>query len=298
MTKVILRPIITSDTQWAGVHKYKDWNYTDLGPYWTRSGRVYTGLSEKDAERLGKKLGRDLSPNSDFWDGNQFYVRTTGRDLILDLEDPLDELKYLFLKNHKRVKDSIFKHKASADFVLINQEEESRKTNVFNRLKREAIREFDKMTPDEMRKALRIFGKSAENLSPEVVENRLFEIVEGDPEGFVNKWVNNENKETQYLIERAISMNIIRKNKRQYTYGTDTIGFGLEDSIAYLNDPKNQDVRFAIQAGIEGKTPMDKPTPKIEHESLKEQPKTQLSLRPVEEVKKELRKDSSKKDKR
>jgi len=286
--KVTLRPLVTSDRAWAGVIKYKNC-YEDLAPYWTRSGNVYTGLTPEDATRLGEKLGLDLSLGSDYW--KDFFIRTTGKDLILDLEDALDELRYLFLKNHKRVKDSIFAHKATANFVLINQEEEAKKTNLFGKVKRQASSSFDKMTPEEMRKALRIFGKAAESLSPEVVENRLYEIVEGDPQGFLDKWTNNKNKETIYLIERAVSLNILRKNKRIYSYGTDTIGHGTEECVLYLDDPKNQDVRFALQMGVDGKAPIDKPSlPKVKQESLKDQPKQQLTLRPVAEVKEEISK--------
>lgn len=251
--KVILRPL--RQDSWSGIIKYKNC-YEDLSTYFTRSGSIYTGLTEGDAERLGKKLGLDLSPNSEFW--KNFYIRTADRDIIFETEDPSDELKYLFCKNHKRVKNSLFEHKATANFVLINQQEEAKKDNLFGRTKRAAIREFDKMSTDEMRKCLRLFGKASENLANDMVENRLFDIVEGDPQGFIDKWVNNSQRETQYIIERAVSMNIIRKNKRLYTYGSDTIGQGLEDAISYLNDPKNQDVKISIKQQIEGKGTLDK----------------------------------------
>ena len=271
MSKVILRPILTADTQWAGVKNYKNC-YEDIGPYLTRSGVTYHGsdaFSKEDRLRLGEKLNKDLSPGSDYWDS--FYIRTTGRDIILETEDPFDELRYLYCKNHRRVKDGIFSNKASANFVLINQDEESKKSNLFNRIKRKAMAAMDKMTTEEMRKALRIFGKSSENISAEVVENRLSDIVEGDPKGFLDKWVDNKSRDTQYLIERAISLNVIRKFKRVYSYGTDTIGHGLEETILFLDDPINQDVRFAIQNAIEGKSVIDKPeVPKVEVPSLKD----------------------------
>lgn len=263
--KVILRPL--RQDNWSGIIKYKNC-YEDLSPYFTRSGSIYTGLIKANETRLGEELGLDLSKGSEFW--NTFYIRTADRDIILETEDPMDELKYLFLKSHKRVKNSLFEHKATANFVLINQNEEAKKDNLFGRLKRQAIREFDKMTTEEMKKALRLFGKSAENLNSEVAENRLFEIVEGDPSGFIEKWVNNKERETQYMIERAISMNVIRKNKRLYTYGTDTIGHGLEEAIAYLNDPKNQDLKISIKQQIEGKSSLDKVTKENIIEEVKE----------------------------
>ena len=292
--KVTLRPIVTSMTRWAGVKNYKNC-YEEIGPYYTRSGSPYSGmLSEEDRVRIGEKLGKDLSLGSNEW--HAFFIKTTGKDIIFDLEDPFDELRYLFCKGHKRVKESIFAHKATANFVLMNPEEESKKTNLFNKLKRNASSSFDKMTPEEMRKALRIFGKSAENLSPEVVENKLYDIVEGDPQGFLNKWTNNKTRETQFLVERSVSLNLIRKNKRHYTYGTDTIGHGLEEVIVYLDDPKNQDVRFILQNGIQGKGIIDKPIPEVKVEGLKSQPKQQLSMKPVAEVKEELQKRTKKDD--
>jgi len=291
--KVILRPLVTADASWAGVKNYKNC-YEDIGVYFTRHGQRYNGtLTDEDRERLGKKLGKDLSPGSDFWEG--FFIRTNGKDIILETEEPMDELKYLYLRGHKKVKDSIFTHKATANFVLVNQEEESKKTNLFNRVKRQAGREFDKMTTEEMRKALRIFGKSSEQLAPDVIENRLYEIVEGDPQGFLEKWANNKSRDTQYLVERAVSLNIIRKNKRLYTYGTDTIGHGLLDTVAYLEDPKNQDVLFAIQQGVEGKGTIDKEPIKREPLVVEEKGKHQLSMKPVAEVKEELAKSSKKK---
>jgi hypothetical protein len=60
------------------------------------------------------------------------------------------------------------------------------------------------------------------------------------------KWVNNPNKETQFLIENALSKNILRRNRTQYFYGTEMIGNGIDDAIAYLNDKKNQDIKMSI----------------------------------------------------
>lgn len=247
--KVILRPLVTD--YWSGVKKFRNC-HEDIGSYFTRSGRLYTGLTDTDSERLGTKLNLDLNANSDFW--KTFFIRTSGKDIYLETEDSMDELKYLFLKSHKRVKNSMFEHKATANFVLINEHEEARKSNVHNKAKRQAIRELDRMSSEDHKKALRIYGKRGENLTAEMAENKLFEIVEGDPQGFIDKWINNQSRETQYLIERAVGENIIRRNKRQYSYGTETIGYGIEDAILYLEDPKNQELRMTIISEIKAKS--------------------------------------------
>ena len=245
---VTLRPL-TKDA-WAGIIKYKNC-HEDLAPYFTRSGRIYTGLTPEDEIRLGEQLGLDLKTGSDYW--KMFHVRTSGKDIYLHLDEPFDELKYLFLKNHKRVANGLADRKATANFVLINQEVEAEETNKLNRAKRRALKELDKMTYNDIKQCLRLFGHNADNMNAEVAEAKLTEIVEGNPDKFIEKWINNQTKDTEYLIKQAVSKNILRKNKTVYKFGTDIIGYTLEDSIIYLDNPLNQDVKIAIMRDIEVK---------------------------------------------
>ena len=79
--EVIVR--ITRVNPWTGLTKWPT-TYDYVGPYWTRSGNIYTGLSEEDARRLEKALGKaegDLAPTSDFW--TTFAVKIGKRDLII-----------------------------------------------------------------------------------------------------------------------------------------------------------------------------------------------------------------------
>lgn len=245
---IILRPIKRDN--WSGQYKYRNC-YEDIKSYLTRSGSLYTGLTKDEAKRLGEELGYDLGPNSEFW--ANFFIRTFGKDLYLNLEDPLDELKHLFLKSHKRVKNSLLERKATANFVLINKGEEAKRTNVINRIRREAMREFDNMNIEDIRKCLRLFGHNADKLSNEVAENRMFEIVEGDPQSFLKRWVHNESRETEALLQRAISRNIIRRNKNIYKYGSETIGHSVIETVDFIDEPKNQDIKIAIIKQLEGK---------------------------------------------
>ena len=243
---IILRP--TGKDAWAGIFKYRGCNEY-IGPTFTRTGRLYTGLTKEDEIRLGEKLGFSLNQTSpegkEFWES--FSIRTSGKDVYLYVDDdPMDELKWLYLKGHKNVMNGVNDRKPGARFMLINQEEEAVESNKFNRIKRRAIIEFNKLTTEEMRKVLRIFGHNAENMTPEVVENKLMEIVEGNPEKFLDNWVDNSSKDTDYLIKTAISKNILRKNKTIYKYGTDVIGYTLEDAISYLDNPEHSDIKLAI----------------------------------------------------
>ena len=264
---------------WAGITKYKNCKEY-IGPYWTRSGNRYTGLTEEDARRLEKAIGYEeghLAPTSPYW--VTFSVQLGAKPVILHTENPFDELRYLFLKNHKRVANGIANTRPTHVYVLVNQDDvdartveisrnflnrkktirlvnqeyEAEESNRINKKKREAFTEFGKMSIEEMRKCLRLYGKKSDNISNELVESKLFELIEADPDKYFLLWVNNKNKDTQYIIEAAISKNVMRKSKNVYYYGTDVIGRSLEDAIATLKEPKNQDIRMAILQEIESK---------------------------------------------
>ena len=292
--RVILRPI--SPRSWSGLKKGGKYRncYEDIGPYWTRSGRRYTGLTGADEKRLGERLGLDLTAGSEFW--KNFGIRTFGKDLYLETEDAMDELRWLFLKGHKRVKESLSEQKATANFVLLNKDEEAKKSNLYNKIRREAMKEFDKLTPDDMRKCLRLYGHNGDHMSNEVAENRLFDIVEGNPQAFLDRWVNNERRETEVLIERAISKNIIRRNKNVYRYGTETIGHSLLDTAAFLDDPKNQDIKITLLKQIEAKEEMEIPVEDDVHEAVPTEKKTSsVEVEQLAELKNESRVKNAKK---
>jgi hypothetical protein len=239
--KVVVKYLNTN--AWSGIRQYKNCN-TSLASYFTRTGRLYTGLTEEDEERLGKRLRIDLSSNSPFW--ITFHIKMNGKDLILETEDPYDELRYLFLKNHKRVANGMLDKKATANFIIINEEEEAVESNKLGQTKRKALKEFDKMTVSEMRKCLRLYGHRADDMSNETVEFKLSTLVEEDPTKFLATWVMNTNKDTEFLIQEAISKNVIRKTKNVYKYGTDVIGHGLEETVAYIDSPEQADLKLAI----------------------------------------------------
>ena len=95
----------TSRDSWSGVKRYSNCSIY-LSPYFTRSGSIYTGLTREDEERLEKALRvESLAPGSDYW--THFFVRVGGDDVIIDTSTPEGELKYLFLKNHKRVANGL-----------------------------------------------------------------------------------------------------------------------------------------------------------------------------------------------
>jgi len=231
---------------WAGLVKYKAC-FDYIAPYFTRSGSIYTGLTPEDERYYEKALGYPeghLAKTSPFW--STFSVKLGSRGLILDDSIPRQEMIIKFLSGHKRVATSLDKMTAGKDYLLINKEAEAIEANKINKLRRDAIKEFDKLSLEQMRKCLRLFGVKADRMSNELVESTLFNFVDKQPKRFFQKWVDNKSKETEFILEEAIAKGVIRKDKTHYFYGSDMFADTLEDAIAYLDDKKNQDLKLSI----------------------------------------------------
>lgn len=244
---------IKKKNPWAGLIKYKSC-FDYIAPYFTRSGSIYTGLTPEEERRFEKELGYTegtLSKESDFW--KTFVVKVGARGLLLDDQYPRQEMIIKFLSNHKRVATSLNKLDAGKDYLLINRQAEAIEQNRINKLRRDAIKEFDKLSLDQMRKCLRILGIKSDNLSNELVESTLFNMVDKNPKSFFNKWVNNKQKETEFLLEDAIAKGIIRKDRTQYYYGSELIADSQQDAISYLDAKKNQDLKLSITNQISNK---------------------------------------------
>lgn len=244
---------IKKKNPWAGLIKYKSC-YDYIAPYFTRSGSIYTGLTPEDEQLFEKQLGYaegTLAKSSDFW--KTFCVKIGSRSMLLDDQFPRQAMIIKFLSGHKRVATSLDKLDAGKDYLLINRQAEAIEQNKLNKLRRDAIKEFDKLSLDQMRKCLRIFGVKSDNLSNELVESTLFNIVDKQPKKFFTKWVDNKAKETEFILESAIAKGIIRKDKTQYYYGSDMFADTLDAAIAYLDSKKNQDLKLSIINQIENK---------------------------------------------
>lgn len=238
---------------WAGLVKYKSC-FDYISPYFTRSGSIYTGLTPEDEKYYEKALGYPeghLSKSSEFW--NTFCVKVGSRTVLLDDAIPRQAMLIKFLSGHKRVATSLDKMDAGKDYLLINREAEAIEANKINKLRRDAIREFDKLTLEQMRKCLRILGVKADTMSNELVESTLFSMVDKNPKQFFTKWVDNKSKETEFLLESAIAKGVIRKDRTQYYYGTELFADSLQDAVAYLDAKKNQDLKLSIINQVENK---------------------------------------------
>ena len=216
------------------------------------TGVLQTGLTEEDERRLEKKMNMSTGTlsryNKDYW--TMFRVDVPKEGQILDLAFPEDELKYLVLKAHQRVANSEMERFDSpfAEYVMTSEEQEAKVVNKKSKLKRKAYKVFSAMSTTEMKDVLKVLGKRAgDDSSVDFVESQLDKIVTDDPQNFLNT-VEDPTFTMRAFIDDCISSRVLVKNGTKYQLpGGDVVGYALEQTIEYLQNPSNQEVYLDLK---------------------------------------------------
>ena len=220
------------------------------------SGVLKTGLTEKDEQRLEKIMhmasGTLSKYNKDYW--TMFRVDVPKDGLILDLSLPEDELKYLVLQAHQRVANSEMERFDSpfAEYIMTSEEQEAKVVNKKSKLKRKAYKVFSAMSTTEMKDVLKVMGKRAgDDSSVDFIESQLDKIVTDNPQAFITT-VEDPTFKMRAFIDDCISSRVLVKSGTKYQLpGGDTVGYTLEQTIEYLQNPDNQEVYLDLKGKLD-----------------------------------------------
>lgn len=246
---------LVNNNRWAGLIKYPE-RYYDICPYMKKNRTLYTGFDESDEKdraelkKFEKSLHTELNNASEFWE--TFFIRLTADDLILDPgEYDYDALRLRWLRNHKDAQLSPRKPKANAIFIIVDEVEEAKATNDRSRIKTQAFSELNKMTTDEKRDCLRLYGYNYDNVSNEVVEARMFELVDDNAARYVRTWVDDTIKYTKVLVERALSKGVLTKKGKSIYFGGTPLGSNVEEAALELEKDTNVATKAGVKKGLE-----------------------------------------------
>lgn len=238
------------------------------------SGLYVNVLTNAEKAFLEKVMGYEHNKLSihrkvdNYWnDGENEAARVTltKQDTILDLSNPSDYIKYKILLANK---DAIAPNlqtltdypKATYQFVLINQGDETKaaKRNMSNTQR--CYKEFGKIEDDK--ETLRLIvetltGKpTASNVSLDFLQTKANELIQGDSKMFLSV-ITDELLQTKVLIKRAVEAGLIAQRANQFYYretNTPLCEYNEEATMTnaakYLNQPKHQDILFALQAKL------------------------------------------------
>jgi len=281
----------------TGVFKY---------PYKELDGKYRTGLdpdagyirriqdpTEKELEiervtelrdKLQQKLGDiDLGPRAKFWN----YALSTGAndslhvqpvklldgDNLFDLNQPLQELAFAWLRVHPTVASSYQawergEFPADTQFYVVNDDIENAIVYKKKQLINKAIIKFDSMTPEKKKKVARLLGLPVtDETKEEVVYNQVdnmlkqSEMKSGNFKGLNPVEVFNrfaDMKENllhiKDLVKQAIQHSIYRvKPNGRVFEGEYEIAKEEEELIKFLADEDNQDELLVLEGKLKTK---------------------------------------------
>lgn len=235
-----------------------------------QSGKYVNVLTNDEKEFLEETMGLEVNALSiykkenNYWDN--FKIRLTKHDTVLDLSYPDDYIKYkVLLANEDMIAKSITelqdKPKVTYQFVLVEEGEEVDRAQQDMSYTMRAYMKFGELKEDkDTLKTMYelIDGRPLTNNSKLVfIQTKINEIIQRDPKMFVSV-AEDPLLSYKVLIKKALQYKLI-VNRANYLYLKEDGSPLCEDnqeptlSIAarYLSLPKNQELKFSLEGKIE-----------------------------------------------
>lgn len=261
--KVIITPI-TKENEWHSLHEINlsrmpNTFETIRAFYNAEKGHYDTGLTQEQIERLAVALKTDLTPNYDneFW-ATELKIKIGNDGIVLDPNNPLDEVKIAVAKANKFIANSVKELKnglwPDAKFVIKNEKEEAEVEEATINTKIEAAKIFDKLTPIKRKQLLKLYGRAASNVTDSFVTAKLYEEMEKNPKDFIKRSsMDAKELDIRSTLFDLENLGIIVNKGGQLTYNDDILGYDREDAVANLLKPKAQELVLALKDKIEAK---------------------------------------------
>lgn len=233
-----------------------------------RSGQLQNVLTDDEKDYLEQVLGLPDNGLSVYRQENNYwmdlYVRLEKTETRLNLSDPNDYIKYKVLLANKNLVCPDLKTlqespKATYEYVIIADGEESKASMSRLNARKEAYKEYGKIEGDK--DVLRLIVESmtarpvASSTKIEQLAEQIDTLIENDAKTFL-AIVQDPLLKTKVLIRNGIEAGVIADrggmlymradNHPLCNQGDPTLSVAAE----YLNQPKNQEMKFAIEAKV------------------------------------------------
>lgn len=233
-----------------------------------RSGQLQNVLTDEEKDYLEQALGlpdNGLSlyrTENNYW--KSLYVRLEKTETRLNLSDPNDYIKYKVLLANKNLVCPDLKTlqeypKATYEYVIVAEGEESKANMSRLNARKEAYKEYGKIEGNK--DILRLIVESmtarpvASSTRVEQLAEQIDTLIENDAKTFLTI-VQDPLLKTKVLIRNGIEAGVIADrggmlymradNHPLCNQGDPTLSVAAD----YLNQPKNQEMKFAIEAKV------------------------------------------------
>ena len=197
----------------------------------------------------------------DFWASMTVKVPFEGVELNITVdeagnpENVMDYITWKWCLKHRQVAESeiAMKDDGSKRFYIYDPQRDLLKKNTEVKLKKEADKEFIKVSSDydKMRRLIRLLSKGSnpETLTDMEVENQLYGIKNERPVQFL-KLCTDKDLDLRAEIEEMVQSDVLRTIGNQIIYGDETIGENMTDAIVYFKNKKNSGAVNAMRAQL------------------------------------------------
>jgi len=262
--KILVKPILRNNGNFPKGHD-GEFMYTDT--VWSTDLRPEPGTTRyksvlSEPERKAFEDALNLEPgNMSFYKKNGFWstfrVKLNKEGKTLDLNDPLQYLEYLVLKNDRRIAPNWNTKYDSGEykFALVDEDETIKDNITKTEINKKAYKYFGKIedSVEEMAMVIRLItNRIVKNSDIEFLKSEIQKIIDTNIKGFV-EIMEDKHFATKAFISKAVDAKAIdRTSKGGYSLkGGDEIGRTLQETVEFLESPKNQDIYLKIKAQIE-----------------------------------------------
>lgn len=239
------------------------------------SGMFVNILTDSEKSFLEEVMGLEYNALSvykkvdNFWDDSNengiSKVRLTKQDNYLNLADPEDYIRYkILLANKDFIAPSLQAlqdtPKVTYQFVIIEEGEESKaaKSSMSNTMK--CYKEYGKIEEDADTLKVIVETIDGRPLAPtvklEFLQSKINTLIQADPKLFL-RVITDPLLSTKVLIKKAVEGGIIAKRGNYLYLKSDNSPLcelneepTLNIAAKYLNSPKHQELKFAIEAKL------------------------------------------------
>lgn len=240
-------------------------------PVLRSTGNYKNILTNSEKEFLEEALGLDFNALSvynrtnNYWDNYRVLIPNAKEGIHLNLADPEDYIKYKVLLANTdivapSVKERMERPKATYQFELVREDEETDIENAKMDATMQSYKEFGKIDSDldTMRVLVEILDSRpyAANNKAEFFRSRINSLIQADPKNFLRQ-ITDPLLHTKVLIRRGTELGILLKRGDYYYLKADNSPLcdGGEDptlyvAARYLNQNSHQDIKFILEDAI------------------------------------------------
>lgn len=248
--KKVVRPGHFGISSYAG-------SVTTIGCPITEKG-FKTGLTKDEEvyyeQVLDLKSG-ELSKHSKWWNkfNEEYPIKLNNtKKTTLILDNPINQIKYKILLASNKVANSEISKTPETEFFIDDKELKAKAENEVFNYKMEGMEIIFKMSPEEKKSALRLFGKSGLDTSSEsMLKAELGRQLDKDPKEF-HRILADINIGIKGWILELVEKGFLRRSTNGFKFGDELIASSMETAVDFFKNPKNHDTKLMLEGSLSG----------------------------------------------